>query len=183
MADPMTAGAVVGGVGSLAGSGIDAIGQGFASAKDNAKGATMASNLADFISKSVLGDSMRGENAAIDKMIGQVTQGGNYSGIETAANEQLGRSSRALDASLAGRGVYDSGAALGAQSELRSNTIATLSDKIGQDRLARQQLAATLEQGRQQNILGRLGLAGQLFSNDSFGNYDVSTGKAANQGK
>lgn len=183
MADPMTAGAAIGAGGSVIGGGIDAIGSGMASAKNNAKGATMAGNLADFISKNVLGDSMKGENAAIDQMISQVTGGGDYSGIETAANQQLGRSSRALDASLVGRGVYDSGAALGAQSELRSNTIAALSDKIGQDRLARQQLASTLEMGKQQNILSRLGLAGQLFSNDAFGNYDVNSGQAKNQGK
>lgn len=187
MADPASAAAIAGGAGNFAGGVVDAIGSGMASAKDNAKGATMAGNLQDFITGNVLNHSTNTENAAIDSLIGKISGPGDYSGLEAQANRELGRSSRALDASLASRGIFDSGQAIDQQTSLRTGVLGSLSDKINQDRLSRQQLAGTLRtqqaSNNLQDVLGRLGIASQLYSNDAFGNYDTKTGQAKNQGK
>lgn len=200
MAD-RAAGAAIGGAGSLIGGGISAIGQGRENARNASAQGDLAKNLSDFISGNVLNRSYDAENRAINDSLAQ-TQGiinqqvmpSDTRGLEAQASRTLTQGSRALDSALASRGVFNSGAALAAQSGLASDTLGNLAGQINQDQFNRAQLASTLSQNQtqlrqnqQQMTLGdelaRAGLAGQLFSNDAFGFYDPKTGIKTNQGK
>jgi len=82
------------------------------------------------------------------------------SGLEAQARRSLRRGSSSLDAMLASRGVYSSGAAQRAQMGLASETLGGLASAINADDLARAQAAAGLVGQAEQ--MGMSGIQGGL---------------------
>ena len=94
--------------------------------------------------------------------------------LEAEAMRQLERSSGALDASLASRGMYSSGAAAGAQRDLTSSTLGGLAQAIAADRQAAQQMQMSGQQAAA-GIYGNLGqtsLAGRQAAAGIFGDIN-----------
>lgn len=88
----------------------------------------------------------------------------NTVGLERASAMQASQQSRGLDASLAARGVYNSGEATQAHTQLAAQIGANLANQINQDQYQRAASAA------------------QAYGSDAFGFYDPTKG-AVNQGK
>jgi hypothetical protein len=97
--------------------------------------------------------------------------------LEAEAMRQLERSSGALDASLAARGMFSSGAAAGAQRDLTSSTLGGLAQAIAADRQAAQQMQMAGQQAAA-GIYGGLGqsaLAGRQAAAGIFGDINQQT--------
>lgn len=144
MADPVAGAAITAG-GNLLGGGLDAIGEGRANAREGRLSATHADNLSEFIKENVLGQ-------------------GDYSNLESTANNLITRGQAGLNASMGAQGLAGSGAFQQAGVDLRSGVLSNLGEQINADQMSRSTLA------------------GEIFSNPVFGFYDESTGQATNQG-
>lgn len=88
----------------------------------------------------------------------QIQAGGDYTGMRGQAMSNLDRMSEALNAQLAQRGIYSSGAALGQQRQLTGDVLSQLSQAIAADQLARQQAAGALYSNATQIAAGLPGL-------------------------
>ena len=98
----------------------------------------------------------------------------NRATLEAEAMRQLERSSGALDAALASRGMFSSGAAAGAQRDLTASTLGNLAQAIAADRQAAQQMQMAGQQAAA-NIYGGLGqtaLAGRQAAAGIFGDIN-----------
>lgn len=144
MGDPASAAITAGG--DIIGGGMDMIGQGMANAREGRLSGTAAGNL----------------NELIDSQILQ----SNTVGLENAAGRALQAGGGALNAQLAGRGIYNSGAAMGQHRALTGDVMSNLAQQINQDQLS------------------RAGMAGEILQNPAFGFFDrAGGGGVTNQGK
>jgi hypothetical protein len=97
--------------------------------------------------------------------------------LEAEAMRQLERSTGALDASLASRGMFSSGAAAGAQRDLTASTLGGLAQAIAADRQAAQQMQMMGQQAAA-GIYGGLGqstMAGRQAAAGIFGDINQQT--------
>lgn len=92
------------------------------------------------------------------------------SGLEASAGRTLRRNSGALDAALASRGIFNSGAGVNAQRQLTADVYSGLAEQINADRFARENAALGFERGGQQlkaqNLAQALGLQVDMRGQD-----------------
>lgn len=144
--------AILGAGGSLFGAGQERRATDRQRRRDEEAARRQAANLEPFIEQLIA-------------MGNQIQGGGDYGGMRGTAMRQLDLGSQALNAQLAQRGVYSSGAALGAQRQLTGDVMSQLSQAIAQDQLMRQQAASQLY-GQAAGIAG--GLPGLGYGSYNF---------------
>lgn len=103
-----------------------------------------------------------------------IAGGGDYGGLRGQAARELGVASQALNAQLAQRGIYSSGAAIGQQRQLVGDVYSQLAQAINADQLQRQQIGLGAL-GQQAMLSGQA--AQMIGSTPGYGYYDRSTGK------
>ncbi len=139
-------GAGIGAGSNIVGGAMDMQGQMLANAREGRLSGTHAGNLNDLIDNVILNP--------------------NTAGLENAAQKALTVGGNQLDATLAGRGVHNSGMAINEHRALQSDVMSNLAQQINQDQVQ------------------RAGLAANVLQNPSFGFYDrAGGGGVTNQGK
>lgn len=98
----------------------------------------------------------------------------NRATLEAEAMRQLERSTGALDASLAARGMFSSGAAAGAQRELTASTLGNLAQAIAADRQAAQQMQMAGQQAAAgiYSGLGQAAMSGRQAAAGIYGDIN-----------
>lgn len=82
--------------------------------------------------------------AGVLDTIGRLKSADNYANLRTSASRVLGENSGALDAAMAGRGMFNSGASLAAQQGLYGDVFGKLASDISANELGRLQAAGGL---------------------------------------
>jgi len=148
------------GVGGIAG----AIGQGQSNRASGRQAAQMDPYIQALAS---LGNQIGAQGAAI-------AGGGDYGGLRGQAASELSRASEALNAQLAQRGIYSSGAALGQQRQLAGDVYSQLAQAINADQLSRQQIGLQAL-GQQAALSGQA--AQMIAATPGYGYFDQQTGR------
>lgn len=116
--------------------------------------------------------------ASLGQQIGAQGQaiagGGDYGGLRGQAARELGAASQALNAQLAQRGIYSSGAAIGQQRQLAGDVYSQLAQAINADQLQRQQIGLGAL-GQQAMLSGQA--AQMVGAQPGYQYFDQSTGR------
>lgn len=127
-------------------------------------------------------DFRAGDQEEFKKILDTILGSADYTGLEAAANREIGQAGRALSGQMAFRGLYGSSLERDALNNLTADIQARLAQAINQDKLSRAQLAM----GLYGNLLGAKGaaaagdaemwrgiggIAGSVLGSDWFGKW------------
>ena len=153
--------AVIGAGGTLIGAGQQAKANRQQRSREEEAAARQAASMEPFLEQLIaMGNRIQG--------------GGDYSGMRAQAMSNLDRMSEALNAQLAQRGIYSSGAALGQQRQLAGDVYSQLAQAINADQLSRQQIGLQAL-GQQAALSGQA--AQMIAATPGYGYFDQQTGR------